>query len=1103
MKKIGYRLPDCVPALLFKRLLMVKMIVLLICFFSFNSMGNYGFSQEKITLNLENVSYKKAFKAIERQTSYRFVYNDDILPPNQKISISVRSQTLIDVLQKLLQSTSLTYKLMGTDLVIITTGQENDPKRNAKPFVEVSGTVLNSNNQPLANVSVLEKGTANGTTTTDEGRFTINVSNTNAVLVISYVGFTAAEVALNGRTTLSVTLHEDLKEMNQVVVVGYGTQKRSDVTGSVTSVPKSRLSQLPVTNILHAIEGSVAGVGITQNSSVPGSSANVLVRGVNSISAGTGPFVVLDGIPFSGSINDINPNDISSIEILKDASATAIYGIRGANGVILITTKRGSSGKPTIRYSGYGGVENMAHTLEPMNAEQYVQKYADWKTQSGVNNPDPVPTIAEKANYATGTTTDWMKEVTQQGYIHNHNLSVSGGTKDVKYFVSGDYLKQQGFLKGYQYKRISFRSNLDINVTDYLSIGTSLFFSNNNYDGGRINLTQAGQMSPYGQLLNPNGTYYIYPMFTELLYTNPLLGLYIDRLDRSNNMNGNFYAELKPGFLKGLKYRINAAYAYVPSRSSSYTGRNGNNLLGSANVFNSETKSWIVENLLTYNQDWDKHHIDVTALYSAQKEDAFYTSTNATGFINDLLSFNNLGGGATISTGTITVSDVNYSGSYKTERTRLSQMGRINYSYDSRYLLTVTARRDGSSVFGANTSKYGVFPSVAVGWNISNEAFMSGIALIDNLKLRASYGLVGNEAVPINRTATTSSTVRLPYSGVSTIGVVASNLGNADLGWESTYGTNLGIDFSILKNRVSGTIEVYKTKTNDLVLFRNLPTATGYTRVLDNLGKVSNQGIEFTLRTVNIETSAFRWETNINFSSNKNKIIDLYGDKKSDVGNRWFIGQPINVVYDYKLVGVWQEGEDNTKWDPSAKPGDLKFADLNNSGRITSDSDRVILGQTRPKWIGGLTSTFHYKNFHLNIFIQTAQGITKNNQVLTNADQSGIINIPADVTYWTAANKNNSRPAIAYKNPYGYGYTSDADYTRIKDITLSYDASQNILDKTKLSGLTVYISGRNLYTFTDWIGWDPENDFDRGTGRNFDNYPLARSVVFGVNISLR
>ena len=1109
MKKNGCRVLSC-PAPIIKCLLLMKLTVLLICFFSLQSIAHVGYAQEKVTLKLANASLRTAFKIIERQTYFRFVYNEEILPTEQKININVQSEPVGNVLKQLLNKTELTFKIVGNDLIVISTEQKEAADVRVPLAFEVTGRATDTRNNPLPNVTVQEKGTSNGTSTKEHGTFTINVTDENAVLVFSSVGFLDQEIPIKGRHTIEVVLQDNVADLNQVIVVGYGTQKKSDVTGSVVSVPKARLSELPVTNVYQAMQGAVAGLNITQQSSVPGSGATVSVRGLNSINANRTPFIVVDGIPFSttgGNINDINSNDIASIEILKDASAVAIYGTRGANGVILITTKRGASGKPVIRYNGYIGLDNLAHVLEPNSPEGYVQKYADWWKQVNPTQTQTniLPNAYEIANYNQGKTVDWMKEVTQQGVIQDHNVSVSGGTKDVKYYLSGEYLKQKGVVPGYQYRRLSIRSNLDVNLTDYLTVGTSLFFANNNYDGGRANFYLGAIMSPYGTLRKATGDYEIFPMNPELLYTNPMLGLYTDRISRANNLNGTFYLELKPAIIPGLKYRANAAWSYLPRDSANYVGRKANDNLGTATVASSSYKNWIFENILTWSKDWQKHHLDLTGLYSAQRNDFFGSSTVGTGFINDEMSYKNMNAAATLSAGYVGYfNGANVYGSYQNRSTLISQMGRLNYNYDSRYLFTVTARRDGYSAFGSNTDKYGLFPSFALGWNISNESFMSSVGFVNNLKLRVSYGKSGNQAIDPNGTSYIDASVRTPYNGVSTVGVVStSTMGNNDLTWETTTGFNTGVDFSVLDSRINGTIEFYSTRSKDILLKRNLPGANGYANVWDNLGEVANKGIEVTLNTVNIKTGDFKWETMMNFSRNRNRIIDLYGDKKDDVGNRWFIGQPISVIYDYVLQGVWQTGEDASSQDPGVKPGDLKFADKDGSKTITAD-DKRILGSTLPKWIGGITNTFHYKNWHLNIFIQTFQGAIKNNVNLTFADESGRMNTPKEIGYWTEENKSNSRPSLRYTNTRGYGYASDNSYTRIKDATLSYTTPQRLLTKTGLGNLTFYLSGRNLYTFTNWVGWDPENDFTfRGSGGWDNNYPLVRSFVFGVNVGLR
>ena len=962
---------------------------------------------------------------------------------------------------------------------------------------DVSGTILDSKGSPIPGATIKNQTTAKVAISDGNGRYTIAAAK-GETLIYTFIGYTTKSIIVGNENRVNVNLSEESdKTLNDVVVIGYGTQKRSDVTGSVVSVPKARLSQLPVTNVLQSIEGAVAGVNVTTTSSVPGSQPNALIRGQNSITAGSGPYVVVDGVPLSktgGSLNDINPNDIASVEILKDASATAIYGTNGSNGVILITTKRGTAGKPVIRYSGYAGIDNIAHILEPGSGADYVQKYADLLKQTGQVQQRPVPNIGELPAYNAGTTTDWVKEATQQGVIQDHNVGISGGSQDVKYFISGDYLNQKGVIKGYEFKRIGLRSNLDVNVTSFLTVGTSLFLTSNNYDGGRANLLMATAMSPYGQEYNTNGTYTIYPMSPEQLYTNPLLGLTTTQISRTTNINGNGYAEVKfPGVLTGLKFRLNAGYTYFPKREGSYIGRLANDLNGTARSFNASTNSYTIENILTYSKDIKKHHFDFTALYSAQERKYNETTAGAVGFINDELGLDNIGAGATQT-----------SGSYRDRYGLNSQMGRLFYSYDSKYLLTLTARRDGSSVFGANTTKYGVFPSAAIGWNIINEDFMKNAKVFNNLKLRLSYGKTGNEAVGVYRTITTDGTGRSPFNGISTIGVLAGNLGNRALQWETTKTANIGLDFGILNNRINGSVEAYQNKTSGLLLNRSLPIITGYTNVLDNIGKTTNKGLEVTLNTQNFTGKDFRWETMIVFATNRNKITDLYGDGKDDLGNRWFLGKPISVVYDYKMTGVWQTGEDVSKQDPTAKPGSLKFADLNGDGKITGDGDRMILGQTTPKWTGGLTNTFHYKNINLSVFIQTAQGMTKNNPDLSYGDETGRRNTPAEIGYWTPENKSQTRPALSYNNTLGYNYASNASYTRIKDVTLSYVFGQSLLDKLHLGSLTVYASGRNLHTFTKWVGWDPENNYStRGSGDWVNNYPLTRTFVLGLNVSLR
>lgn len=958
--------------------------------------------------------------------------------------------------------------------------------------IKITGTVTSEKeNIPLPGVTVQIKGTTVGTVTDFDGNYEIEAVD-DAVLVFSYVGMKTIEKPVNGATSIDASLVEDFGVLDEVVVVGYGTQKRSDVTGSVASVPEERLENLPVTDVTQAIQGTTAGLNITQGSSVPGSSGSIQVRGINSITGSNSPFIVLDGVPFTGTINDINTRDVKSIEILKDASAVAIYGTRGSNGVILIQTKRGVNGEPQINYSTYTAIEEFANVLEPRSPSSYLQKYSDYFGQAFPDREQDriLENQSEIDNFNAGNTTDWFDVVTRSGIIQEHNLSIRGGTDNVKYFVSGGYLDQQGVIEGYDYKKFTLRSNLDIQITDYLKVGVNAFFASNNFDGGRANLLLGTAVSPYSVPYDDNGELIINPMSPELLFENPLLGTTTDRYERERTISGNAFAEITPAFLKGLSYRLNASYTLNPYEYRNYTGRAANNNRGYAQIGGDEEKVWIVENILKYNKSFGKHNLDFTALYSAQANEYFNNEVNGTGFVNDQLSYDNIGAAEIIS---------GASGSSRS--TLLSQMGRVNYNYDSRYLLTLTARRDGYSAFGSNTSKYGTFPSAALGWNIQNEAFMENVDAVNNLKLRFSYGETGNRGLNINQTKTLAGTVLYPFGGQSYTGTYIAGLGNPNLTWETTTSGNLGVDFGFFSNRISGTVEAYQSRTKDLLLNRNIPSLTGTNSIIENIGEVQNTGFEFTLNTINFRTENFTWETNINFSTFKNEIIDLYGDGQDDIPSRWFIGKSLGAIYDYRMTGVWQVGEDPGTY--SVEPGDLKFEDLNGDGVIEPENDRTYLGNSQPDWTGGITNRFSYKNFDFSFFIQTVQGVLKGNPDVNYGDELARRNTPEDVGYWTAENQSQEFPSLIYRNTIGYGYPRDASFVRLKDARLSYRFPAKDTEKLGLSDLMVYVAGRNLYTWTDWVGWDPESSQSyRGSGNWTNNYPVVRSFSLGINISL-
>jgi len=1071
-----------------KVLLVMKLTTLLLIITLMQASAS-GYSQ--VTLKEKEVPLKQVLKSIKKQTGYALIYDASILP-DVTITVDFKNAPLADALAACLKGLPVSYKLVKDNIVLQASELTPAEKAAQAPAITVTGKVVDDKGQAIPGATVKLQGTTRGTISDGDGKFELKNVPSNGVLIISSIGYNQETVQINNQSNLRVTLKDNMTQLSQVIVVGYGSQKKSDITGAIASVPKERLDELPATNILQSIEGVVPGVNITStNASTPGSVGSINIRGIHSITAGNSPLVVLDGIPYSGSYNDINSSDVESVEVLKDASATAIYGTRGSNGVILVTTKKGKMGKASVQYSGWAGPEYMSHEVTPMSGPQYAQKNLDYDAQAGLTLA-PVPNQFELANYKSGTTTDWVKAISQQGFIENHSLNVSGGTQDVKYYISGDYMNEKGILKGYQYHRFNIRSNLQANVTPWLTAGTNLFFNNNNYDGGKSSLFMASVMSPYGQEYNAQGGYQIYPMFPEALYNNPLLGLYQPTISRSKTFDGNFYAELKPAFIPGLKYRLNTGYTYNPSNSGDYTGRATGDLIGHASMSNTEANHWLLENILSYTRSFGKSSLDITALYSAQNDNTLTNSLSANTFINDVTNFYNLGS-----------AQIQQTSSGYTQSTLESQMVRINYSYNSKYLLTATARRDGYSGFSAN-HKFGTFPSVALGWNIASESFMKNISQISQLKLRVSYGISGNQGVSPYQTLTTLASTQYLAGASTIIGLNPSTLGNANLKWESTKGLNIGLDFSILKDRIAGTVDAYSTNTYNLLLNRKIPYITGYTSILDNIGKTANKGIEFALTTRNIKGDNFAWETNVNFSANRNKLVELYGDNKDDITNNLFLGRPLQAIYDYKMIGVWQTGQNNAV-DPSAKPGDLKFADVNGDGKINA-SDKTYLGSQLPRYTAGMTNTLKYKNFTLSVFVQTVQGVLKFNGFYNQAGQTNRINLPANYGYWTAANQNNTRPSLNYSNSRAYGYPSDGSYTRIKDITLSYNFPKALLTRLKIPNLQVYASGRNLATFTKWKGWDPEIDSSTnaaGGNQGSSLYPLVATAVVGLNITLQ
>jgi len=950
----------------------------------------------------------------------------------------------------------------------------------------ISGKVTDQEDQQaIADVTVTVKGKAIRVSTNSSGNYQIKATNTD-VLVFSFVGYTNKEVRVAEAkgNTLNVMLSSNITNLEDVVVVGYGTQKRSDVTGAVASVDKSRLEQLPNTNFAQALQGSVPGVSVDQNSGgAEGNNNSIVIRGKNSITASNSPLIILDGIPYNGGISDINPSDIESIDILKDASSAAIYGSRGSNGVILITSKKGSRGKPVIAYDGSYGTQSYANLPDMLSPEEFYQ----YKRTREPNTP---VTTSEQAVYDSKNFPDWVDLATRTGSRNQHTLGVSGGGESSKYYVSATYLDVKGIAVNDDFKRMSTRVNLEMNVTKWLTYGTNTQLSYNDRSGIAASFSGdygAYRFNPLTTAYDAEGNLTVYPWPDDVYFANPLEGTLADNADETYKIISTNYLNVELPFIKGLSYRLNTGVEYTNRDQNTYYGRNTRTGLkdnGTLNQDASIQRNLLVENILNYNNTFGKHTISFTGLYSYQYDNIKGNSLEATGFPNDVLTYYQA------NVALSKAPEASYA-----KQTLISQMGRINYSYENKYLLTLTGRRDGFSGFGAN-KKYGFFPSVAVGWNVLQEPFMKDTGALTNLKLRLSYGSNGNQAVGVYQTLARLSERSYVNGSATAPGYVPTSLANPDLGWETTNSLNVGADFELWKGRLAGTVDAYSSKTHDLLLKRQISPVMGVDTITQNIGKTANKGIELGLNSVNIESKNFSWSSTANISLNRNKIVELYGNGKNDTLNTWFLGKPIDVNYDWVYEGVWQETDDlNASPQPNTKPGYAKVADLNHDGKIDA-RDKTIIGSRQPSFTWGFGNTFKYKNFSLYIFAQGVVGTNRNNTFLADNVNSGVRYNTTRKNWWTPDNPTNEYYANDVDaNIYGVHLFESDSYLRIKDISLSYDLPPSIRDRLKLNRFKIYVNMRNWFTVTKWSGLDPELNTQ-------DAIPLQKEFILGLNIGL-
>jgi TonB-linked SusC/RagA family outer membrane protein len=979
--------------------------------------------------------------------------------------------------------------------------------RQDQQSIQVAGKVVDPKGLPLPGVSVVEKGTNNGMVTDANGNFKLSVTNQSSVLVFRFVGYLSQEVVVGTQTSLSISLTEDQRSLNEVVVVGYGTQKKRDLTGSIVSVGSKDIANQPVPDAGQAIEGKAAGVQVI-TSGAPGANSSIQIRGLGSINDSS-PLLVIDGVPTPSGINylnTINPNDIATIDVLKDASSAAIYGSQGANGVILVTTKKGSSGQNRLNVDVFAGIQSVAHKLNMLDASQF----ALLNNEELANANQAVnPAYADPASLGAGT--NWLNAILRNAPIQSYSLSYSGGTEKSDYYVSGGVLDQQGVVIGSKYRRYNVQFNSNQKVLSWLKTGNTLALSHDEKPSGGGSVSGALASNPVLPVYNADGSY-SGPVGQSQWYgsqTNPV-GLYNLVQNNTNGYNviGSVYGEatIIPGLTfrttPGLTATFYDSRTWAPQndlqpspQTLSYLGESYNKSI---------TYNW--DNYLTYDKRFGKdHHLTVLAGTSAEANTYNTINGNISGFASDVTQ--------QLNNGTV---QPNIGGT-SNQWSLFSLMGRVNYSYKDRYLLTGTVRRDGSSRFGEN-KKYGTFPSASFAWRVSEEPFFKNISFFDDLKIRAGYGTTGNQNGIGNYSFASGLTSAVYVFNGNVVPIeIAQSAANPNLSWETIKSTNVGIDATFLHQRINLTVDAYIKNTTGMLVPYTLPISTGYTISPPiNAGKVQNKGIEVTINSRNL-VGPFAWSSNFNISFNRNKILSLDQNSQlfpqgSSIGLNGYlainrVGNPINSFYGYVTQGIFQTPYDVTAHatQTGAAPGDIRFKDLNNDG-VINDQDRTLIGNPNPKFIYALSNTFSYKNIDLSVVLQGTYGndIFNANNILLESMSGANNQITNVLSRWEGPGTSNTTPRAVFGDPNGNSqnsnrYIENGSYLRIRNVTLGYTLPKALAQQIKFSSIRVYVAGQNLYTFTKYTGVDPEVGL---TGIDNNVYPVVRTISFGVNLSL-
>ena len=1087
---------------------------------------NKSLRKIEIFLEAENATLNEVFQQIEELTDFTFAYLDDELPDG-RITLPAKKQTAEKLLRQIAHQGGVAFRRVGLTIHVkpksslhkYAVREENiDPEREMIQLT-VSGKVTDENGSPLPGATVLEKGTINGAVTDADGRYSLTVSDENAILSFSFVGYKREEIPLQGRTQVDVSMLPDLTSLQEIVVVGYGTQERKDLTGAIAIVREEDFTPGVNSDATELLKGTAPGVVVTQTSSDPGAGGlKIRIRGANSINGGNGVLFVVDGLP---GVNpaDLSPGDIESIQILKDASAAAIYGTRAANGVVLIETKKGMRGKTELRYGAYYGTQEVPELIDVLGASDYMRMV----NQRRVFRDEAVVYTDEEIA-AAGEGTNFQEEIFQSAPVQNHQLSLSGGGDNSRFYVGLNYFDQEGVVRTSGTRKYNLRTNVESTAFDRFKIGLNLNYTHQttnsvfsqNTDGGLISSVLRVDPTVPATIDEQTGLYYDVGSSAQ---ENPMGLLY--GLEREN-VARRFYASLTTDYeiVDNLTATLRLGAESNSSRADNYNNslsQSGFANGGVASISAGESTHWLVETLLRYGNTFNEiHNFSILGGATWERFDSRGLGANSRGFISDVLGTNLLGSGD---------GDEGDNVSSNRFANQLNGfIGRLTYAFDDRYLLTGTFRLDGTSNF-ADGNKYAFFGAASVGWRIDREAFMSEADWVSQLKLRAGYGELGNQALGggssrfvTQQTLVANNGAVYVFNGAEQQGVVAARLPNPDLTWETTAETNIGLDYGFFNDRISGSIDYFTRKTKDQLFLKPLPSVVGFTSVWTNIGEVVNRGVDLSLNTVNLE-GKFEWNTSIVVSYLENEVTSLPDFTQQIIGGNagnfvtgfWIVeeGAPLRSYYGYEIAGIFQDGDDIENAPtpaPGFQPGMPRFVDQDNDGDIDAD-DRVVLGDAFPDFSYGIRNTFNYAGFTLDVFINGVQGAeTYDNNVAESLYPINTFTNSLSTYYFNRYTPENPSTTLPSGEDYSLHAAQavnsltivDASYIRLKTVTIAYNVP---VKNTFISNLSVYAAADNLLTITDFEGYDPEASVTNSLeARTYNSYPLARTFRVGFDV---